>query len=834
MKILRLSLFNIKKNKKEVLGILFMTMITTLMLSIVVINRGKIDSSFEDSFAASGSKNYCVAFKTDKYREAFRKILTDDFSAENISEGRMVGAYVVDTYTPDGDTVAYNFLLTTERSERKLEDFKKLDRLSEEEIAGLEHPIWLPVAFQIVKGYEAGGTFTVIKGKKEYAFTIAGFYETGLLCSDGYGFKLILSEEDYALFAMIFSSAEDYSYEMTTLSFDSPAGFDYDSYIEKCNDTASEDLSFRADFYNHDWEKNNETQFLEIFMFMLIFLSLVTLVAALFMIRHKISGDIEDQMQRIGVLEALGYRSREISLSYVYEYVISGGLGAVLGAVIAMLITPFVNDMIRKMLGREVYGSTGIGGAFLSVIAVVILVLLFALLKAGKVKRYPPVIALRKGMKTHNFKRNILPLERSRGGINILLAMKGFFGGIKSSIGICICIVASGTAILFGAMTFDFFRNGPEGLLTMMGEETDALSVRVMSGVDAEAVCEEIRTLPQVRKAFTNHYKKYVSVKNSSEAAMVSTFNDFSDAENAEPYVGRCPEHDNEVMIGLKRSRDDGLEIGDSVVLEHNGLEKDYIVTGIIGSMQNGGTVIYLTVDGYERLDITARKDVIQVYAADGVSFSELEDAVSGHFGGTGEDLSGSTEGKLRAAAGEKIATLMKQYGVTDVDYAVQIGDDLITGNSRDIVIKDITSYEGIVKTQMVPIAESTKSFSFIALIVISLIVAVLLAIITSNDVRRQRQRLGIMKGLGYSSKDLMKQISLKLLPVFIVGVLLATVCGILFNNFFWGVSFATIAENNVVVIVITDLLLILFCYAVTYISAGKIRKISVTELMTE
>ena len=78
------------------------------------------------------------------------------------------------------------------------------------------------------------------------------------------------------------------------------------------------------------------------------------------------------------------------------------------------------------------------------------------------------------------------------------------------------------------------------------------------------------------------------------------------------------------------------------------------------------------------------------------------------------------------------------------------------------------------------------------------------------------------------------EQISLKLLPVFIVGVLLATVCGILFNNFFWGVSFATIAENNVVVIVITDLLLILFCYAVTYISAGKIRKISVTELMTE
>ena len=46
--------------------------------------------------------------------------------------------------------------------------------------------------------------------------------------------------------------------------------------------------------------------------------------------------------------------------------------------------------------------------------------------------------------------------------------------------------------------------------------------------------------------------------------------------------------------------------------------------------------------------------------------------------------------------------------------------------------------------------------------------------------------------------------------------------------------SFATIAENNIIVIIITDVLLVLFCYIVTYISAGKIRKISVTELMTE
>ena len=753
---------------------------------------------------------------------------------------RLIGAFLVDTYTPDGDTVAYNYSLITERSERKLESFKKLDQLPESEIAKLEHPIWLPVNFEIVKGYEVGGDFTLMKGGKEYVFTIAGFYETGLMSSDGYAHKIILSDEDYELFRMIFSSAEDYSFETTSLFFNAPAGFDYDSYIEKCNEAASEDISFRTLYFNHNSERINESAFLSILMFMLIFLSLVTLVAALFVIRHKISGDIEDQMQRIGALEALGYRSREISLSYVCEYVISGGLGAVLGAGGALLCTPLVNSMIRATLGREAHGFEGVGMAVLSAFAVLLLVVLFALSKARTVKKYPPVVALRKGIRTHNFKRNRLPLEKSRRDINLVLAMKGFLGNIKSSIGICICIVAAGTAILFGALTFDFFRNGPDGVLSMMGEDTHAMSVRVMSGVDAEAISEEILTLPQARKAFTIHYKRQVSVKGSSEPALVSSFNDYTDAENIHPYRGRCPEHDNEVMIGLSRSRDEGIEIGDSVVLEYNGMEKEYIVTGIIGSMQNGGTVVYLTGEGYERLDIHAVKDVVQVYPAEGVSLTELEEAIYEHFGAT-EDAGSAdansedgVEARISAFAKEKIATLMKQYGVTDVDYAVQIGDELITGNSRPFIIKDITSYEGIIKTQIIPISKSSRDFSLGGLIIVSLIVGVLLAIITSNDVRRQRQRLGIMKGLGYSSKDLMKQISLKLLPVFIVGVALATVCGVLFNNFFWGMSFATIAENNIIVIIITDVLLVLFCYIVTYISAGKIRKISVTELMTE
>ena len=836
-KILRLSLFNLKKNRREVLGIIFMTLVTVLMLSVVLINQKKIDTSFDESFERSGCVKQTVLFKVDKYRNAFADILKEEYGIEKVSEGRMIHCTMVDVLSKGGDTVAYNLIYATEKTERKMEAFRKLKQLPEEEIAAIEHPIWLPESFRIKKDYEAGDDFVILKNGKEYPFTIAGFYETGLFTNDGYSHKVILSEDDYALFAMLFDSSSDR--ECIGLFFDGEE-INFDKYLEDCNAVAAENLSFTTDYNCYRWEKLNETSFLEIFMMMIIGISVVTLIASLFMIRHKISGDIEDQMQQIGVLEALGYRSSEISLSYLYEYVIAGGIGSVLGAVIACLITPFVNIGIGKLLGRAVSGNSGLSGALVAAFAVLIFVVMFALIKARQVKNYPPVVALRKGIKTHHFSKNILPLDKIRGNINVGLAFKGFLGNLKASAGILICIVTAGTAIMFGALTYDFSRNGPYGFAATMGTDWEVLMVYTLSDTDIDAFRQELLTLPEVRKAIKGFHGEHVSVKGSSDSAEVISFGDFADSENIHPYEGRLPQYDNEVMVGLRRSRAENIKVGDSIVLEYNGLEKTFIVSGIVGTMQNGGTVVYLTNDGYKRLNIFAAENVVQIYPAEGVSISKLQAAIDAHFGGTAKQAAEggsngqSREERIRAAAEEKIAAMLNQYGVTDVDYAVQIGDELITGNSRNFVIKEFFSYEGIIKTQMVPIAETTKNFCFYALILVSGIVAVLITIITSNDVRRQRHALGIMKGLGYSSKDLMLQLALKYMPVILAGTVIAMLCGLWVNNMFWGLLFASFAKVNISTVVITDIFMLIFCFAVAYLNAGRIRKISVTELMTE
>ena len=70
MKILRLSLFNLKKNKKEAIVVAFLTLITTMLLAMVVINSSKISKTFDDSLREIGAENGILVIKKDVYRNA--------------------------------------------------------------------------------------------------------------------------------------------------------------------------------------------------------------------------------------------------------------------------------------------------------------------------------------------------------------------------------------------------------------------------------------------------------------------------------------------------------------------------------------------------------------------------------------------------------------------------------------------------------------------------------------------------------------------------------------------------------------------------------------------
>lgn len=450
-------------------------------------------------------------------------------------------------------------------------------------------------------------------------------------------------------------------------------------------------------------------------------------------------------------------------------------------------------------------------------------------------------MAFRKGINTHHFRKNILPLEKMRHNINVRLAFKGICNDLRSNIGTGICIIAAGVAIMFSVYLFDFFKSGYNGLIGVLGMETPDINIIMMSGVNGEKFCEEIREFPEVEKVLlTRAMGDYVEVKGCNQSAAVFSYADYSLTDNIRLKAGRFPAYDNEIMISARREKTENRHIGDSIIIKGDVCEKSYIITGIVTAMNNNGISVYMTEDGYRRIRPNDRPNTVEITLKNEEDRPAFTDKLTALYGASAKDTAyeqtaqGSLEERIRAKADEKMAVLISQYGVTDVDYAIRIGDTVISGNSSRFVIKEISSMKDFLKSQMESIAAVTKAFSFGAVIFIAVVVAVILGIIAISAVKRQRREFGIMKSMGYTSRELMLQLTLRILPVTIVSSCIAAVLSVWVQRAFWMAAFGVQIPESLPLIVGTATVLVLFCLIVTYISAGSIRKISVTELMTE
>lgn len=834
MKIFRLSLFNLKRNKREAAAIVFLTLVTAFLMATFAVSITQISSAFDRCFEETGSADLILLFQADKYRDIYRDILKEEYHVADVRESSVLVGVSASTISKKGESTGYNIIFADESTERKIENFKKLNALPDDEIEKLSHPIWLPQYFEITAGFAPGDTFTFVSGGRDYPFTIAGFYSTGVFNSSRHMLKCVITDDDMVLLSAVYE-------EYRMIAFDTEKEFSYEEYYEKCAARSNESVSSIVIFFDKDTEKWSETNFLNVFLYMSVFLSIVTLIAALFLILHKISKDMEEQMVQIGVLEALGYTSRELSLSYICEYILTGGIGAIIGGITAAAFSPVMDTLTRGMINRDVHTDVDILRILIVVISIIALVTLFALSRAARVKKLPPVVAFRKGIKTHHFGKNILPLEKMRHSINIRLACRGIFNDLHSNIGTGICIIAAGVAVMFSVYTFDFFKSGYNGLLGVMGMEIPDISMTMMSGVNGEKFCDEIRNFPEVEKVLlTRAIFNKVEIKGSNQSSSVISYSDFSLTDNIHPKTGRFPEYDNEIMISAKREETENRHVGDSIILKGDVCEKSYIITGIVSAMNNDSMSVYMTEDGYRRIRPNDRPNTVEITLKNEEDRPAFMDKLTALYGASAKDTAyahsaqGSLEERIRAKADEKMAVLISQYGVTDIDYAIRIGDTIISGNSSRFVIKDISSMKDLAKSQMESIAAVTKTFSFWAVIFIAVVVAVILGIIAASAVKRQRREFGIMKSMGYTSRDLMIQLTLRILPVTIISSCIAAVLAVRVQRAFWMAAFGVQIPESLPLMIGTAAALVLYCLIVTYVSAGSIRKISVTELMTE
>ena len=844
-KILRLSFANIKKHKKQTILLTLLIVFCMAITSAAIAGSIDMTSIFPrvaDEYAVHKNALY---IKEDYYNDSFIRLLREDERVTDIDSVRVLYSTATKYLDNEGEEQSLYMSFVTKELERNIERSPIETTLTDKEIAALEHPIYLPYAGResLASKFSEGDTFDIIYGTKLFSFTVAGFYESIFLPETNQGFQMIVSDSDYASLMTVIGK-----YEMVLFDCD-PLDDCEDIYLkfyDRVEEQTGKDIGYNILSVGlYKFLEQKSAVFSDIVIGIMLFMAAVIFIAAVIMIRFRIAGDIQDQIQSIGVLEALGYTSKEIALSYTAEYLMTAMVSVIIGAGGAFSLLPVLHRVAETLSGH--HGSLHISPLpiLLTALTILIFVGVIAHTRALAVKKYPPVQAFRKGIAVHHFGKNHFPLRNTKNSVHLRLALKGVFDNMKQNISLTICIAVSAFAVVVGSLIADAFGSDLKVAARLTGTEMPDLTVTVMHSANTEELAERISMMQGVKRVQTGSFSLDMSewmtlyaFDGESYLTPVS-YPDFSQCENIQATAGRLPEHDNEIAVTKLFATQHSLKVGDNLILECNRVKKNYIICGIVPGMSNNGTNLYITEQALKRIMPTYRPSAVEIYLEDKTDRAEFQTLLMQTYGRSVADTRktesiGDTAGEwLSAEADRLIAEYLANHGADHIEYSIQIGDMTISGSSESFAIKSVQNLEHSMQTQIGGIFRTISLTSWSLMGIAAVVSAVIIIALMEQAVRRQRKELGIMLGLGYTAKELMVQLAMRIMPAVIAAIILGTVGAAAVFHAVMDVMFGT-TLINIPMMIVTIIIMILFCFGCAYVGAGRIKKISVTELMTE
>lgn len=801
-KIRRLSFANMKKHRKQTILLTLLVMFYMSVTSAAIVGNIDMTGIFPrvaDTYAVHKNALY---IKEDYYNDSFIRLLCEDERVTDIDHVRVLSSTTTKYLDKEGEEQALYMSFVTEELRENIERSPIETTLTDEETAALEHPIYLPYAGQesLASKFNEGDTFNIIYGTKLFSFTVAGFYESVFMPETNRGFQMIVSDSDFASLMTVVDK-----YEMVLFDCD-PLDECEDIYLKFCDrveEQTGKDIGFNIQDFVYKYVGRTSAVFLDIVIGIMLFMAVVIFIAAVIMIRFRIAGDIQDQIQSIGVLEALGYTSKEIALSYTVEYLMTALAGVMIGAGGAFTLLPVLHRVAETLSGH--HGSLHISPfpMLLTALTILIFVGVIAHTRALAVKKYPPVKAFRKGIDVHHFGKNHFPLKDTKNNVHLRLALKGFFDHRKQHISLTVCIAVSALAAVAGILIADLLGSDLKVAARLAGTEMPDLTVTVMHSADTEELAERISMMQGVKRVQTGSFSldafewlTLYAFDRESNLIPIS-YTNFSQCENIQTATGRLPEHDNEIAVTKLFAALHSLQVGDDLTLECNRVKKNYIICGIVPGVSNNGANLYITEQALKRIMPTYRPSAVEIYLEDETDRAEFQTLLMETYGRSvadtrkTESIGDTAEERLSAEADRLIAEYLANHGADHIEYSIQIGDKTISGSSENFAIKNEQNIKHVMQTQLGGIFRMISLTAWSLMGIAAVVSAIIIIALMEQAVRRQRKELGIMPGLGYTTKEL-------------------------------------------TLMIVTIIIMILFCFGCAYAGAGRIKKISVTELMTE
>lgn len=648
------------------------------------------------------------------------------------------------------------------------------------EESNLTSGVYLPVLYKS-DDYSIGKTIELTIGSHPVTYPVCGFFNSVMMGSHNCALtQIILTRDKYAELEEL-----NYAYQTTLCSVrlnKKTSNLTYEAKIKAIVSESFPNTQMASNCYDIVAQSRYISQgicsaIMSVMAFFVLLIALVVIVS-------NIINYIQVNIKNLGALKATGYTSGQLVLSLLLQFLGLAFIAALVGAALSYTLFPAINTMM--------IAQTGIPYAihFLPlpvIISLIILggtVALSVWLSARRIKKIEPIVALRSGVQTHNFKKNRVPLEKTRAPLNLALALKTTLSGVKHNITVCITLLVLSLVVVFsGLMTENIIVDMTPFLNLIVGETADsAINVQVETEDD---FLEVLNSDSRTEKVYLYNS---LNVSHVGGAELMATLcDDFSKVNNQSVvFKGRFPKFDNEIAIAAKYAKEKGFAIGNEIEITANGKTEKYLISGFTQITNNLGRDCLLTRQGYERLgELTSVTYYIML--AEGTDIDAFNEEMKGNFEGN-------------------VNTVINVNATIDAVAGVYVS--LMT-----IIVSAI-------------------------LILSAVIIVFVLYLLVRTMLNNKKRDYGILKSLGFTTKQLILQTALSFMPAIIISTVIGLIISCLTINPLLSLFFSSLGivkctfDIPIVFATIAGIALILLSFGIACLLSLKIKKIAPRNLL--
>ena len=659
----------------------------------------------------------------------------------------------------------------------KLSDDRTISKHTTEEKAEYEEEngAYIPMYLSALGGYKTGEKIRYIVDGREYAFTVNGVISEMQYGNYGTGFiGVYLTDKAYDDMASDdnFTAVSEYMIKTDGNTGLSGIKSDISALLKDKNIPA-------VSLLDRETAKNSRTMVSETIILFLAVFAFLVLTVSIFLARFRIKNTIDEEINEMGVLKGVGYTSRMLMFSQIIPYAVICGAGLLAGVALSYLLLPAVANVLAVQSGFSFTPVFDVRAACVSIFSILLLVLVFTMLAAGKIKSLEPINAIRGIDPSKPVSRNHFPLDTSKGpvALNLIFKQSSTSAGrniLLFAVTFVMMILLAFTGILLYNVNIR-----PDNFLTTLSEELP--DIRVQSD---EEHFEELKTILRNENVKTVNYG-IAKAEYSDGSLPVIVCEDHSLLGNDICYNGTHPDNAGEIAIGSAFAG--GCAVGDKFRLSLGGSSYDYTICGFIQSVNNNGLIAELTDEGFSNISDTPLYS-LNLYT-DGMDADSFVDRLNSEYS----------------------------------DYTVNVSN----------AAKETKAMQAMYSSLITIVA-------ILLFIITVLIVLLILYVIMRSMTSSLKTDFGIYKAMGFTSRQLIMQTVGSITPVVLLGSVISAVLGIAYLPVMFSGIFSVIGaqKNNfeipVTVLLVTAIVLTAVNVVIGILLCRPIKKITAYSLIKE